>query len=349
MRVNRIGTTIGVMLLSSLALSGDAAAQARDVLAVVNGAPITSAEVDAKLGASLAKLQEQIHSLQQAQLNSLIEEQLLKSEAERRGIAADVLTETEIHSRIQPVTTSDASAFFETNKAKLQGAEFPAIEQQIKTYLTAQRVTARRRDFVASLREKATINVFLEAPAPFRAEVPIADAFARGNPGAPVTIVEFSDFHCPFCRQAHATVQQVLARYGDKVRLVYKDMPLDNLHPNARAAAEAARCAGAQGKFWEYHDKLFDSEPDVSTAALSRLTTEVGLDAAKFDACYAARTFKAPVEASVQDGSRLGVTGTPTFFINGRNLTGAQPLEAFVKVIDEELKAASPAPSSQNP
>jgi protein-disulfide isomerase len=349
MRVNRTAIAPKLLFVSMLALPSGAAAQTGGVLAVVNGVPITAAEVDAKLGASLTTLQEQIYELQQGQLDTLIEEQLLQQEAKRRGITTDALVETEIRSRVEEATTADASAFYEANKAKLPGVDFAGIEQQIKTYLTAQRASVRRQEFVASLRAAARVDTYLEPPPPFRAEVAIGEAYSLGNPDAPVTIVEFSDFHCPFCRQAHGIVQQVLARYGDAVRLVYKDMPLDSLHPDARAAAEAALCAGAQGKFWEYHDALFASEPDVSVTALSRLTKQVGLDAAAFDACYSARTYKARVEATVQEGARLGVTGTPTFFINGRNLTGAQPLERFVKIIDEELKAARPTSSPQNP
>jgi protein-disulfide isomerase len=335
-------------LVVSAALSGAAQAQERDVLAVVNGVPITAAEVDAKLGASLAKLQEQIYTLQRAQLDAMIEERLLSAEAAKRGITLDALTQAEINARIQPVTTADASVFYEANKARLQGGTFAALQEQIKTHLTSQRLTARRQEFVASLRGNAVVSVLLEAPEPFRSEVPIAGAPVRGNPNAPVTIVEFSDFHCPYCRRAHPVIQQLLAKYGDRVRLVYKDMPLDNLHPDARAASEAGLCAAAQGKFWEFHDKLFATDPDSSPATLNRLAQEVGIDVAPFEACYKERRFKAQVEASVQDGSRLGVTGTPTFFINGRNVTGALPLESFAKVVDEELKRAQAPTSARN-
>lgn len=344
---NQVWITIGVVLVLLVAPPRLARAQVRDVLAVVNGIPITAAEVDAKLGASLAKLQEQIYTMQRAQLETMVEERLLSGEAAKRGITLDALTQAEINTRIQPVTTADASAFYEANKARLQGGTFAALQEQIKTHLTSQRLTTRRQEFVVSLREKAAISMFLEAPEPFRSEVPLAGAPVRGNPDAPVTIVEFSDFHCPFCRRAHPVIQQLLAKYGDRVRLVYKDMPLDNLHPNARAASEAGLCAAAQGKFWEFHDKLFASEPDSSPATLNRLAQEVGIDVAPFEACYKERRFKTQVEASVQDGSRLGVTGTPTFFINGRNVTGALPLESFAKVVDEELKRAQPAAAAR--
>jgi protein-disulfide isomerase len=330
--------TIGAALALAVALPHPAQAQARDVLAVVNGVSITAAEVDAKLGASLAKLQEQIYTMQRAQLDALIDEQLLSAEAATRKITLDALTQTEITARIQPVTTADASAFYEANKARLQGGTFTTLQEQIKTHITSQRLTARRQEFVATLREKAAVKMLLVAPEPFRSEVATAGSPVRGNPNAPVTIVEFSDFHCPFCRRAHPVIQQVLAKYGDRVRLVYKDMPLDNLHPSARAAAEAARCADEQGKFWEFHDKLFASEPDASPATLNRLAQEAGINLAPFEACYKERRFKAQVDASAQEGTRLGVTGTPTFFINGRTVTGALPLDSFAKVIDEELK-----------
>jgi protein-disulfide isomerase len=345
--LNRFWIAVNVAAAIFMALPGLARAQARDVLAVVNGAPITAAEVDAKLGASLAKLQEQIYTMQQAQLETMIEERLLSDEAAKRGITLDALTQAEINTRIEPVSTADASAFYEANRAKLQGGAFAALQEQIKTYLTSQRLTTKRQEFVATLREKAAIRTFLEAPEPFRSEVPIAGAPVRGNPDAPVTIVEFSDFHCPFCRRAHPVIQQLLAKYGDRVRLVYKDMPLDNLHPNARAASEAGLCAAAQGKFWEFHDKLFASEPDASATTLNRIAQEVGIEVAPFEACYKERRFKAQVDSSVQDGTRLGVTGTPTFFINGRNLTGALPLESFAKVVDEELKRVRPAASAR--
>jgi protein-disulfide isomerase len=339
---------IGAALMAvALAMPQAARAQARDVLAVVNGAPITAAEVDAKLGASLAKLQEQIYTLQRAQLDTLIDEKLLAAEAAKRRVTLEALTQAEINARIEPVTTADASAFFEANKARLQGGTFSTLEEQIKTHLTSQRLTARRKEFVTTLRDTASVTTFLEAPEPFRSEVSVAGAPVRGNPNAPVTIVEFSDFHCPFCRRAHPVIQQVLAKYGDRVRLVYKDMPLDNLHPNARAAAEAGHCAAEQGKFWEFHDKLFASEPDSSPATLNRLAQESGINVAPFEACYKARRFKAQVDASSQEGTRLGVTGTPTFFINGRTVTGALPLDSFVKVIDEELKRAQPATSAR--
>ena len=153
---------------------------------------------------------------------------------------------------------------------------------------------------------------------------------------AAVEIIEFSDFECPFCLRAHPTVQKVMAEYGERVRLVYRHYPLPN-HPNAVPAAEASACANEQGKFWPYHDRLFASPGRLSAADLKQHAVELGLDAAQFNACVDERKYRADVQADMQAGQRAGVSGTPAFFINGRPLTGAQPYEAFARIIDEEL------------
>jgi protein-disulfide isomerase len=159
----------------------------------------------------------------------------------------------------------------------------------------------------------------------------------RGSATASVTIVEFSDFHCPFCKRVQPTLAEILSRYGDKVKLIYRDFPIDGLHPQARKAAEAAQCANDQGKFWPYHDRLFGSEPDGSPEKLKAFAREVGLDLPAFESCLAGGKHQSRVQEDIAEGARHGVTGTPAFFVNGRLLSGAQPLENFIRVIDEEL------------
>jgi protein-disulfide isomerase len=133
------------------------------------------------------------------------------------------------------------------------------------------------------------------------------------------------------------TLTQLESQYGDKVKLVFRDYPIDNLHPAARKAHEAARCAHAQGKFWAYHDALFANAPQASPEQLKTSAQEVGLDVPAFEQCVTSGTYQALVQRDVEEGSRVGVTGTPAFFINGRLVSGAQPLESFVRVIEEEL------------
>jgi len=162
----------------------------------------------------------------------------------------------------------------------------------------------------------------------------------RGAAAAPVTIVEFSDFHCPYCRGVQPTLSELLSKYGDRVRLVFRHFPVDTLHPSARKASEAAWCAQQQDKFWQYHDRLYLVGNDASPATLSRIATEVGLDANKFNSCTAGKDAPAAVEKDIDEARRLSLNGTPTFFINGRPFVGRQPMESFARVIDEELAHA---------
>jgi protein-disulfide isomerase len=168
---------------------------------------------------------------------------------------------------------------------------------------------------------------------------------SRGPANAPITIVEFSDFHCPFCRRVAPTLRRVLEKYPTQVRLVYRDIPVDGLHPQARKAAEAARCANDQGKFWEFHDRIYAGPTDSSAATLKALAEQSGLDAPQFEQCVANDVHKAAVQADVEYAGSLGVTGTPTFFVNGRVMVGAQPYEAFVQLIEDELALAKGSPS----
>jgi protein-disulfide isomerase len=187
------------------------------------------------------------------------------------------------------------------------------------------------------------VTVYLEAPAGTRVAVSASKGFMRGAKEAPVTIVEFSDFQCPFCKNATATVKQVMDKYPGKVKWVFRDFPLPAIHPAAPKAHEAARCAAEQGKFWEYHDLLFDRSPKQNPDDLKQYAKDLKLDASTFGQCLDSGKQEAAVTKDVEEGSRLGVTGTPTFFINGRQLVGAQPLTAFQKIIDGEL-AKKPTP-----
>jgi protein-disulfide isomerase len=156
----------------------------------------------------------------------------------------------------------------------------------------------------------------------------------------PVTIVEFSDFHCPFCKGVLSTLGRFEFQYGGNVRLVFRDLPIDSLHPGVRKAREAARCGNDQGKFWAYHDALFANAPKASPEQLKTYAQEVGLDVPAFEQGFNSWTYQAVVQRDVEEGTRVGVTGTPAFFINGRPLVGAQPLESLVRVIEEELAQA---------
>src|SRR5262249_55049877 len=155
---------------------------------------------------------------------------------------------------------------------------------------------------------------------------------------APVMIVEFSDYQCPYCRQVEPVVKDLLAKYGDKVSVAYRDFPLKDIHPQAQMAAEASRCAGEQGKFWEYHDLLFTASK-LERDALLEYARMAKLDDKRFDSCLAGGKYRAHVENDLRDGMQVGITGTPAFFINGIVLIGTQTQQTFARTIDQELAA----------
>jgi len=174
---------------------------------------------------------------------------------------------------------------------------------------------------------------------PSRAEVGVDDDPIKGSENAPVTIIEFSEYECPFCeRFFKQTLPQIEENYikTGKVRHVFRDFPLSS-HRNAQKAAEASECADEQGKFWEYHDKLFENQNALDINSLKRYAKDLGLDAAKFNECLDSGKMTAEIQKDFADGSRYGVSGTPTFFINEIELVGAQPFSAFEQVIEQEL------------
>jgi protein-disulfide isomerase len=337
---------LGVLaLLQALILPAAAGTPAKSKpLAEVDEETITADEVDKAVGAPLRKLEEQIYRLKRRKLEALITERLLAREAAKRGVSVEALLEAEVTAKAEPVSEQEIETAYQALKAQLKGDEVTAREL-VRAQLPGEKLAARRRAFLESLRSQAQVVVHLTAPPVFRAEVSADGAPSKGPATAAVTVVEFADFHCPFCQRVQPILAQLVARYGERVKFVYRDFPIDQLHPQARRAHEAARCAHDQGKFWAYHDLLYAKAPKASPEELEAYAREAGLDMEAFERCLTGGTHQAAVQKDVDEGIRAGVTGTPTFFINGRLLSGAQPLESFVGLIEEELRRA---PDSRN-
>ncbi|MBI2579631.1 MAG: DsbA family protein [Candidatus Aenigmarchaeota archaeon] len=180
---------------------------------------------------------------------------------------------------------------------------------------------------------------------PSRLDVPAGDAPVLGDSNAKVTIIEYSDYECPFCGRFYTQTEGLLrSEYIDtgKAKLVYKDFPLSSIHPTAQKAAEAARCAGEQGKYWEMHDLLFEKQDEwapLGAAKLRDYATGLGLDAAAYNSCLDTGKYASAVQKDFNEGSSFGVSGTPSFFINGFQIVGAQPYSVFKQIIDQELQA----------
>jgi len=313
---------------------------ADEPLAVVDGVTIGSEEVEKSLAGQLSKLEKQIYNLKRQKLDALINEKLLEKESAKRKLTVPALLDTEVTAKVTLVTEQEIESFYQENRTQIQG-EQTEVREKIRTYLQNQKLTARRGEFLAALRGQAKVVVNLKPPPVQRVAVSIQGAPFKGGDKAPVTIVEFSDFHCPFCKRVVPTLAQLESKYGDKVKLVFRDFPIESLHPGALKAHQAARCADEQGKFWAYHDKLFAGPANSSPELFTRFAKEVGLEPVAFETCLGSGKHQAAIQKDIAEGQRLGVGGTPAFFINGRPLSGAQPLEAFARVIEEELARAA--------
>jgi protein-disulfide isomerase len=336
--------TTAVSLVMVAACSSTNAQQTKqpnqsDVVAMVGSTPVTLEEVDARAlqepvtSFGSAKLVQALYMARRATIEEIVANRLLDAEAKKRGIDRATLVEQEIASKAPNPTEADIQAWYQANPARVNGAALDQVRAPIKNLLIEQRMDAARSTFVDALKAKTTVTVTLEPP---RAEVTDGGRPPRGAAVAPIELIEFSDFQCPFCQRANPVVEQVLKTYGSKIKFVYRHYPLPN-HPNARPAAEAAACAETQGKFWEYHDRLFANPTKLADADLKAHAAALGLDTAQFNTCFENRQQKAGVDKDVADGESVGVTGTPAFFVNGRSIEGAQPFEAFKRVIDEEL------------
>ena len=266
----------------------------------------------------------------------MIAAKLLDAEAARRHITTDELIKSEVDEKITPPNTTDIEPVYEGVADRYPGMTKDQVLADIADGMRRQRLGARRAEFVKQLRNTAGVKVNLEPPrVAVKAEGP-----SRGADKAIVTIVEFSDFECPYCAHVEDTLQQVQKKYGDNVRLVFRDYPLFS-HRTAKRAAEAAHCAEDQGKFWEMHDRLFTKGGPIMDSDIFRFATQASLDRTKFDECLSSGKFKEAWKPGQDEGARVGVTSTPSFFINGRLIVGAATLEAFARVIDEEIDRAS--------
>jgi protein-disulfide isomerase len=319
--------------LLSLFLLASAASADTQVLATVDGTEIQRADVEKLIRPQLIELDNNRYQVMRGALENLIAAALLDKEAAARSITRAELEEKEVTSKLTSPSEEEVTELFEANKAQLGGATLEDVHDRIVDFLRQQQAAELRNTLVMSLRKKFKTTISLEVP---RIEVSDAGRASRGGgPNAPIQIIAFSDYECPYCRLAEVTVEQVIDKYGDKLNYVLRDYPLP-FHPAARGAARAARCAGEQKKFWEYHDALWKAD-GLGDEQLESLAAKLELDKAAFDTCLASDKYNSTIDEDLAAGAELGVNGTPAFFVNGRMMSGAQPLEAFVQLIDEEL------------
>ena len=302
------------------------------VVATVAGADITAADLDGAVMGDVIELRTKLYEARKGALEQMIAERLLEAEAKKKNQSVEDYLKAEVEAKVTPATDAEVDAFYAQNQGRIRGT-LDEVREPVREHLTQQKQGDAMKALLDQLRKDAQVVVKLDPP---RFPVEPGDAPRLGKKDAPVQIVEFSDFECPYCGIAAKTVHDLSTKYGDKIAISFLHFPLP-MHPNAPKAAEASLCANEQGKFWEYHDQLFANQRMLDPLSLVRYATDLGLDVAAFQRCLESGEKAKAVEADVAKGKTVGMSGTPGFYVNGIHISGALPVEAFSEIIDAEL------------
>ena len=309
---------------------------ADETVAIVAGQPISGRDLDAAAVSQIMQLRNQEYQIKSRVLDELIRQRAVEADAKKQGLTVEQLYTKEIDARIPNPGEAEVYAYYLGIKSQLN-KPFQEVKMQLQTNLKNLEKQQMRDDFVDFLRDKAEVTRLLQAP---RVAVAFDRDRLRGDSKAPVTIVEFADYQCPYCQKTESAMKELLKKYPGQVNFAFRDFPLSSIHPYAQKASEAARCAGKQGKFWEFHDALFEDEAKLDEPGLKAAAKTLGLDDQAFASCLASGEFAAQVAHDQEDGKKAGIGSTPSFFVNGVFISGAQPVAEFEKLVDNELKSA---------
>ena len=326
------------------------AAQTKDApggktVAVVEGVAISEDELSKAAASDLDQLELQKmqadasyargkHQILEDALKKLVDDKLVDAEARRLGITRQELLTREVDNKVKDPTPEEINQFYEGNKDRIRAPK-EQVSAQISGYLREQAYNRVKDELINRLMKDKKVTISFE---PLRTDLPIAGLPVRGPEKAPVTIVEFSDFQCPFCRSFNDTLMRAMKEFGPQVNIIYKQLPLLEIHPMAEKAAEASLCAHEQGKFWQLHDIMFKDQTKLKVEDLKTDAAGLGLDTATFNACLDSGKYAQRIRQDIRESAAVGVSGTPAIFINGRFLSGARPYEEIAGIIREELR-----------
>ena len=311
-------------------------ASAEEPVATVNGVSILAS--DLPIAPEERKLRQQLYALQGKALGEVIANMLLEEEAKRRSLTVNDLIQTEVNPKVGAPTNAEIRQFYEQNKARIK-KPLKEVRDSVVSVLKQAKARRHLNDLIAEIRSSTEVEIMLEPP---RLPIDLEGVRSRGPSDASVTVVEFSDFQCPYCKKVQPALNDLVEQYQGKVRWVFKDLPLEEVHPEAKRAAQAARCAGDQGKFWEYRAVLFEKE--LFTDDMYReVARELELETDRLMECIASGKNRELVEKDRQEARMLGLDGTPAILVNGILLTGARPIQSYKELIDRELERTAEA------
>jgi protein-disulfide isomerase len=294
---------------------------------------ITESELETMAGPSLVALRQQIYMAKVSQLEAEIYQRLVRDAAAAEGVSEGEYRRKRIDEMVGEPDEGEIVKLMSQFRAQLAEDDLQA-RAQVEAALRQREMQRLSAELKEVLFAEAGVKILLSPP---RVEVSIPDGTpSRGPSDAPIVMVEYTDYQCPFCNRVQPTLDALLERYQGKVLHVFKHLPLPN-HPQAQLAGEASMCANDQGKFWQYHDWLFANQRTMNRDTMVVAAGELGIDGEAFTACIDSGAHRARVQADMNEARSFGITGTPGFLVNGRVISGAQPLSEFETVFNEEL------------
>lgn len=311
-----------------------------DVLLEIDGTAYTDADVHRTNPAATFQARNALYEAERKAVDEFASAELLRREARRQNLSVDDLLAKHAYASLPKDPSEEALRVYYDGLDTSES--FETVRDKIRDLVRQRRMAKAKAAYVRTLRNRAAVTIRLQAP---RAPVDVGDAPVRGARGAPVTIIEYADYECPYCQQIKPVIDRLERDYKGRIAFAFKDVPLP-MHASAQKAAEAAHCAGVQGKFWDYHDMLF-ARKQYNAADLRQYAQALGLEQGKFEQCLDSGSEAARIQAYVAEAQAIGLPGTPGFFVNGRFLNGAVDYEILRQAIEEELQfSASRAQSA---
>lgn len=332
-----LNSFIGFLALGLFFLNGCTGSKSDPVVAEFNGVKVKASEAFTQVKTRLFDLEEEVYRTKEQAINDYVDQKILEMEAQKQKLSREELLEKEVGTvATKEVSDQEINDFLSSKGLSLNDKRIK--KDDVKEYLKFRQKFEKQQQYVAKLREAARVKILVAEPEAPKMTVTTEGQPTWGSSKAPVTIVEFSDFQCPFCARAVPIIEKIKQEYGpEKVRFVFHHLPLPN-HNRALPASLAASCANEQGKFWEMHNLLFENQAKLEDSDIKSYAKKLGLDDAKFGECYDKKAHMDRIEASRKEGEKIGISATPSFVINGVLLQGAQPFERFKEKIDRALK-----------
>lgn len=312
------------------------AAPKEGVVAKIGDVTVTEQEMLQGIESQVYDAELKLHELKMGRIRAIVLKTLMEADSRKKDMSNDEFLDKYIANDIK-VSDKEINAFIEERKIPKENIN-DQIKEKVRQFLEVEKKKVAIENWIGQKTKNSPVEVYVSEPKRPTFDVEVGNAPFVGGADAKVTVVEFSDFQCPFCAKGAEIMNEVKKKYGNKVKIVFKNYPLP-FHTHAKDAAHAALCVHEQKAelFWKLHDVMFADQTKLARSDLGAAAKKVGADSSKFDACMSSNKFMAAIEADMEQGKNLGVQSTPTFFVNGQLINGAHPIEVFSQIIDTEL------------